>query len=151
VLVSLTADVARTYVVIRVYEERLRIAHENLKIQKESLRIARARFNAGDTGERDVQQAITLLADTEAQIPFLETGVQKARHALSILLGMPLGQLKDRLDGDRGIPRAPLNIAVGIPAELLRRRPDIRNAELQAASQCALIGGPRPISIPLFH
>jgi NodT family efflux transporter outer membrane factor (OMF) lipoprotein len=150
VLVSLTADVARTYVVIRVYEERLRIAHENLKIQKESLRIARARFNAGDTGERDVQQAITLLADTEAQIPFLETGVQKARHALSILLGMPPGHLKDRLDGDQGIPRAPLNIAVGIPAELLRRRPDIRNAELQAASQCALIGVAKADLYPSF-
>jgi outer membrane protein TolC len=53
---------------------------------------------------------------------------------------MPPGRLRDRLEGDRGIPRAPLDIAVGIPAELLRRRPDIRNAELQAASQCALIG-----------
>jgi outer membrane protein TolC len=96
VLVSLTADVARTYVVIRVYEERLRIARENMKLQKEGLRIARARFNAGDTSERDVQQAITLLASTQAQIPFLETGIQKAQHALSILLGMPPGHLRDR-------------------------------------------------------
>ena len=150
VLVSLTADVARTYVVIRVYEERLKIAHENLKIQKESLRIARARFKAGDTGERDVQQAITLLAGTQARIPFLETGVQKARHALSILLGMPPGRLKNRLYGNQGIPRAPLNIAVGIPAELLRRRPDIRNAELQAASQCALIGVAKAELYPSF-
>ena len=140
VLVSLTADVARTYVVIRVYEDRVRIARENIILQEEGLRIARARFNAGDTSERDVQQAITLLASTQARIPFLETGLQKAQHALSILLGMPPGRLRDRLEGDRGIPRAPLDIAVGIPAELLRRRPDIRNAELQAASQCALIG-----------
>jgi len=150
VLVSLTADVARTYVLIRVYEERLRIAHENLAIQKESLRIATARFNAGDTGERDVQQAITQLSSTEAQIPFLETGLQKARHALSILLGMPPGRLKERLDGKQGIPRAPLNIAVGIPAELLRRRPDIRNAELHAASQCALIGVAKADLYPSF-
>ena len=150
VLVSLTADVARTYVIIRVYEERLNIARENLAIQKESLRIAQARFDAGDTGERDVQQAITQLTGTQAQIPFLETGIQKARHALSILLGMAPGQLRDRLDGDRGIPRAPVNIAVGIPAELLRRRPDIRNAELQAASQCALIGVAKADLYPSF-
>jgi NodT family efflux transporter outer membrane factor (OMF) lipoprotein len=135
VLVSLTADVARTYVVIRVYEERLRIARENLEIQKESLRIARARFNAGDTGERDVQQAITQLSSTESQIPFLETGLQKARHALSILLGMPPGLLRDRLEADQGIPQAPL---------------DIRNAELQAASQCALIGVAKADLYPSF-
>jgi len=150
VLVSLTADVARTYVVIRVYEERLRIARENLKTQKESLRIAKARFNVGDTGERDVEQAITQYTSTKAQIPFLETGLQKARHALSILLGMPPGQLKDRLGQDQEIPRAPLNIAVGIPAELLRRRPDIRNAELKAASQCALIGVAKADLYPSF-
>ena len=150
VLVSLTADVARTYVIIRVYEDRLRISHENLKLQREGLRIAEARFDAGDTSERDVQQAITLLASTQAQIPFLETGLQKARHALSILLGMPPGRLKDRLNGTSGIPRAPLDIAVGIPAELLRRRPDIRNAELQAASQCALIGVAKADLYPAF-
>jgi len=150
VLVSLTADVARTYVAIRVYQERLRIAHENVKVQKESLRIARVRFNAGDTGERDVQQAITLLTGTQSQIPYLETGLQKARHALSILLGMPPGKLQDRLDGHPGIPRAPLNIAVGIPAELLRRRPDIRNAELRAASQSALIGVAKADLYPSF-
>ncbi len=150
VLVSLTADVARTYVIIRVYEERLRIARQNLIIQKESLRIARARFDAGDTGERDVQQALTQVTGTQAQIPFLETGIQKARHALSILLGMAPGQLRGRLDGDRGIPRAPLNIAAGIPAQLLRRRPDIRNAELQAESQCALIGVAKADLYPSF-
>lgn len=150
VLVSLTADVARTYVIIRVYEDRLRIARENLKLQKEGLRIAKARFDAGDTSERDVQQAITLLASTQAQIPLLQTGLQKAKHALSILLGMPPGQIQERLKGQKGIPRAPLDIAAGIPAELLRRRPDIRNAELQAAGQCALIGVAKADLYPAF-
>ena len=150
VLVSLTADVARTYVVIRVFEDRLHIARENLKLQEEGLRIARARFNAGDTSERDVQQAITLLASTQAQVPFLETGLQKTQHALSILLGMPPGQLKDLLTGGEGIPQAPLEVVAGIPAELLSRRPDIRNAELQAASQCALIGVAKADLYPAF-
>ncbi len=150
VLVSLTADVARTYVIIRVYDERLRIARENVAVQQESLRIARARFDAGDTGERDVQQAVTQLTSTQAQIPFLETGLQKARHALSILLGMPPGQLQERLSGKSEIPQPPLTIAVGIPAELLRRRPDIRSAELQAAGQCALIGVAKADLYPAF-
>ena len=118
VLVSLTADVARTYVVIRVYEDRLRIARENVKLQKEGLRIARARFNAGDTSERDVQQGhYPACQYPRPRFPFLKTGIQKAQHALSILLGMPPGHLRDRLKGDEGIPRAPLSIAVGIPAE----------------------------------
>ena len=150
VLVSLTADVARTYVLLRTFEERLKIARENLVVQQESLRIARARFEGGATSERDVQQALTQLNGTEATIPFLEIGVLKTLNALSILLGMPPGQLHDLLSGSSEIPRAPLEIAVGIPAELLRRRPDIRSAELQAASQSALIGVAKAELYPSF-
>jgi NodT family efflux transporter outer membrane factor (OMF) lipoprotein len=150
VLVSLTADVAFTYVLIRTFEERLRIARENLVTQKESLRIAQARFEAGATSERDVQQALTQLNSTESEIPFLETGLRQAQNGLSILLGMPPGQLDDLLDGSSGIPRAPLEVAVGIPAELLRRRPDIRNAELQAAAQSGLIGVAKADLYPSF-
>jgi NodT family efflux transporter outer membrane factor (OMF) lipoprotein len=149
VLVSLTADVARTYVLLRTFEERLKIARENLVIQQESLRIARVRFEGGATSERDVQQALTQLNGTEATIPFLETGVLKTLNALSILLGMPPGQLHDLLSGSK-IPRAPLEVAVGIPAELLRRRPDIRSAELQAAAQSALIGVAKAELYPSF-
>ena len=98
-LVSLTADVALTYVVIRTIEERLSIARANLVMQQRSLRIVRARFEAGATSERDVQQALTLLHSTESEIPFLETGLRRARNALSILLGMPPGQLHDLLAG----------------------------------------------------
>ncbi|MGD8373228.1 MAG: TolC family protein, partial [Syntrophobacterales bacterium] len=149
-LVSLTADVASTYVLIRTFEERLKIAYDNLETQQESLRIAQARFEAGATSERDVQQALTQLNGTEAEIPFLETGLRQTQNAMSILLGMPPGQLSDMLAGSGGIPRAPLEVAVGIPAELLRRRPDIRSAELQAASQSALIGVAKADLYPAF-
>src|SRR5512143_1715040 len=88
-LVSLTADVARTYVLIRTLEERLRIARDNVVIQKESLRIAQARFQAGATSERDVQQALSQLRSTEATIPQIEASLRQAQNALCTLLGMP--------------------------------------------------------------
>ena len=149
-LVSLTADVASTYVLIRTFQERIKIAYDNLETQKESLRIAQARFEAGATSERDVQQALTQLNSTESDIPFLETGLRQAQNGLSILLGMPPGQLNDLLADYSGIPQAPLEVAVGIPTELLRRRPDIRTAELQAAAQSALIGVSKADLYPSF-
>jgi NodT family efflux transporter outer membrane factor (OMF) lipoprotein len=149
-LVSLTADVARIYVLIRTIEDRLQIARENLVIQKESLRIARVRFQGGATSERDVQQALTLLFNTEATIPQLETFLRQAKNALCVLLGMPPRDLEEMLAGSSGIPKAPMEVAVGIPADLLRRRPDIQIAELQAAAQCALIGVAKADLYPAF-
>ena len=139
-LVSLTGDVATTYVVIRTFEERLDIARENVKIQERSLNIADVRFRNGATTELDVQQAKTLLFSTQATIPSLETGLRQAQNALSILLGKPPGHIQKILAGGGKIPSPPMEVAVGIPADLLRRRPDVRGAELQAAAQSALIG-----------
>ena len=149
-LVSLTADVASTYVLIRTLEERLRIARDNVSVQKESLRIAEARFKGGATSDRDVQQALTQLRSTEAGIPQLAARLRQVKNALCTLLGVPPRNL-DHLLGDRSaIPEAPLEVAVGIPADLLRRRPDIRIAELQAAAQCALIGVAKADLYPAF-
>jgi NodT family efflux transporter outer membrane factor (OMF) lipoprotein len=149
-LLSLTGDVARTYVLIRTLEERLRIALDNVVLQKESLQIAEARFKGGATSERDVQQALTQLYSTEATIPQLEASLRQAKNALCILLGMPPRNLDDMLGARSAIPRAPLEVAVGIPADLLRRRPDIRSAELQAAAQCAQIGVSKADLYPAF-
>ena len=140
VLVSLTADVANTYVVIRTFQERLAIARENVKIQERSLNIADVRFRNGATTELDVQQAKTLLFNTQASIPALEAGLRQSENALSILLGMPPGKIQQMLGQDGKIPAPPTEVAIGIPADLLRRRPDVRGAELQAAAQSALIG-----------
>jgi len=149
-LVSLTADVARTYVLIRTLEERLRIARDNVVIQSESLRIAQARFQGGATSERDVQQALSQLRSTEATIPQIEASLRQAQNALCTLLGVPPSRLEPLLGDRASIPEAPLEVAVGIPADLLRRRPDIRSAELQAAAQCALIGVAKADLYPAF-
>jgi len=140
VLVTLTADAANLYVVIRTFEERLAIARKNVKIQERSLKIADVRFRNGATTELDVQQAKTLLFSTQATIPDLEAGLRQAENALSILLGKPPGNIRQIMGTGGKIPSPPTQIAVGIPADLLRRRPDVRGAELQAAAQSALIG-----------
>ena len=138
-LVSLTGEVASTYISARTLEERLAVAQSNVKSQQRGLEIAKIRFEAGLVSELDPMQAETLLRNTQAQIPRLETRIRQSRNALSILLGMPPQDL-DALLGAGEIPNAPAEIAVGVPAELLRRRPDIRQAELQVAAQNARIG-----------
>lgn len=149
-LVSLTADVAINYVLIRTAQTRLDIARRNTETQRESLRIAEAKFQGGTTSQRDVEQARTVLASTEATIPTLDIVLRQSTNALSVLLGMPPGDLSRRLAGSSGIPVAPPYVAVGIPADLLRRRPDVRLAEFQAAAQSAEIGVAKADLYPAF-
>lgn len=150
VLVSLTSDVADTYVQIRTLEARLAIARGNVDVQRESLDIAEARFRGGTTSERDVEQARTVLASTEASIPQFEAAIRQNKNALCVLLGIPPSPLDDLLAGASGIPEAPPQVAVGIPADLLRRRPDVRAAELQAVAQSAQIGVAKADLYPAF-
>jgi NodT family efflux transporter outer membrane factor (OMF) lipoprotein len=140
ILVTLTAEVARTYVLILTLEERLAIARENVRIQERSLRIAEARFEGGEVTELDVQQARALLGSTQALIPRLQASLRQAKNGLSILLGKLPGEVDRMLDEPKPIPTVPAEVGVGIPAELLRRRPDIRFAERQLAAQSAQIG-----------
>jgi NodT family efflux transporter outer membrane factor (OMF) lipoprotein len=149
-LVSLTAEVAGTYVNIRTFQERLRIARENAAIQKESLKLAGIRFQNGETGESDVEQAKSEYAQTRSQIPQLEIALRENLHALSVLLGRPPSDLVDLVGKVGPIPSAPPEVAIGIPAQLLRRRPDILAAELEAASQSALIGATKAELYPAF-
>lgn len=139
VQVLLVSEVAASYVQMRGYQQRIEFARENVQIQQESLRLALDRFQNGVTTELDVQQAKSSLAETEAVLPQLDTGLQQAGHRLCILLGSPPGGISNQV-GTGPIPVAPTELAVGIPAELLRRRPDIRRAERQMAAQCAQIG-----------
>ncbi len=139
-LITLISDVAASYVNIRTLEERLVVAARNVETQKESLRIATVQFQAGETGERDVQQAMTQLAQTEAQIPRLEETLRQTKNGLAVLLGETPDQIDRFLMGPGQIPPPPSQVAAGIPRDLLRRRPDVRQAELAAASQSALIG-----------
>jgi NodT family efflux transporter outer membrane factor (OMF) lipoprotein len=149
-LVSLTAEVASNYVNIRTFEERLRIARENAESQRETLRLADVRFRNGETSQTDVEQARSEYAYTRSQIPQLEIGLRQSQHALSVLLGMPPSNLQELLGAEGSIPAAPAEVAIGIPADLLRRRPDIRSAEQQAAAQSAMIGATEAELYPAF-
>jgi NodT family efflux transporter outer membrane factor (OMF) lipoprotein len=149
-LVALTAEVARTYVTLRTLEERLAIALDNTTTQRRSYQIARVRFENGAVSELDPSQALSLLKSTESTVPLLESQIRQVKHALSILLGMPPSDLSDILQGEGKIPQPVAEIDVGVPADLLRRRPDIRFAELQAATQSALIGVAKTDLYPRF-
>jgi len=150
-LVTLTADVANAYIALRTAEERIRIARENVETQERTLRIVEARFKFGTVTRLDVEQARTALLNTQASIPTLETQLRQARDALSVLLGMPPNDLADLLGGaPSGIPVSPPQVILGVPADLLRRRPDIRSAELQAVAQSAQIGVAKSDLFPAF-
>ncbi len=149
-LVSLAAEVARTYLVIRTLEERLEIARENVHIQKRSLEIADARFQGGDVSELDVAQARSLLKDTEATIPALERDVRQAKNALATLLGALPGEIDSLLEGPPKIPQVTGDVVLDVPADLLRRRPDIRLAEMRVAAQRPMIGVAKAGLYPSF-
>ncbi len=150
VLVTLTAEVARNYVLIRTLEERIRLAQENIVIQQRSLELTRSQYETGSVTELDMQQATTQLRNTQALVPNLMISLDQAEHALSILMGMPPQDLAGMLGATGGIPDAPAEVAVGIPADLLRRRPDVKQAELQAAAQSAQIGIAEAELLPSF-
>jgi NodT family efflux transporter outer membrane factor (OMF) lipoprotein len=139
VLVTLLGDVATYYVQVRTFQQRIEYAKANVQVQREFLRIAEGRFKAGTTGELDVDQARTTLAQTEATIPALEINLRQANNQLCVLLGIPPEDLQIKI-GQASIPSAPADAAVGVPMELIRRRPDVRQAERQAAAQSAQIG-----------
>ena len=150
VLVTLAGDVASAYVQIRTLQARLAIARENIERQRAALQVAEWRFHGGVVTKRDVYQAENVLGSTEAAVPELSIDLQEAGDALAVLLGSPPGSVDEIVRGGADIPVAPPRAAVGIPADLLRRRPDIRRAELQAAAQCSQIGVAKADLLPAF-
>jgi NodT family efflux transporter outer membrane factor (OMF) lipoprotein len=142
VLVLLVSNVASTYVQIRTLQQELRLVKENVRLQKDSMKIAEAQWKAGQANEGDFLQTRNNVEQTEALIPPLEASLRQANDALCILLGIPPEDLIAKLgEGPQfPIPTVPADVAVGVPADLLRRRPDVRQAERLAAAQCAQIG-----------
>ncbi len=139
-VVLVIAQVATTYTVIRSTEEQLRLAGESLAIQQRSYDIVELLYRNGESSELDALQAQTLLLSTEASIPGLKTSLQQAKNSLSVLLGLPPSDIDAMLQRDEFFPVLPDNVSVGIPANVLRQRPDVRRAELQAIAQNALVG-----------
>lgn len=139
-LVTLTGDVAGVYINIRALQEGISIARKNIKLQQESFDLAELRFKNGVTTDLDVQESTALLNNTKSLVPALESELQQSKNALAVLLGQPPSSMSNLIRNSGRIPSARANVAVGVPAELLRRRPDIRAAELEAAAQSAQIG-----------
>jgi NodT family efflux transporter outer membrane factor (OMF) lipoprotein len=140
VLVTLLAEAVRNYIELRGSQLRISIARENIGSQEQTLELAQARLEAGLGSELEVAQARAQLATTEAQIPALETSMKQSIHRLGVLLGQPPGTLLDELSTSEPMPAAPPEVPVELPSELLRRRPDIRQAERELAAQTARIG-----------
>ena len=140
ILISLIGDAASLYIQIRSLDERIELAQRNVEIQEGSLDIAEKRFKEGRTSKLDMTQAESNLATTRSLIPQLELSRRQAINALSILLGCPPGELPFDVEQPGRIPSIPNEIIVGIPADLLCRRPDIRAAERQMAAQFEQIG-----------
>ncbi len=138
-LVTLLADVATNYVQVRTFQQRIAFARRNAEIQRESLRLTEVRLKEGKATLLDVRQARSNLAQTESTIPPLVIGLRQANNRLCVLLGQPPETLLPCLS-EAPIPTAPPQVAAGIPADLLERRPDVRRARAQAAAQCAQIG-----------
>lgn len=151
VMVSLLAEVALNYVEGRTFQTRLDVAEANITAQEETFELTRSRFEAGLSDELAVQQALYNLESTRSQIPTLRTGLEAAKNRLAVLLGEQPGAVHAELAEHRPIPVTPLQVAVGVPADTLRHRPDVRRAERSLAVQTARIGEATADLYPKFR
>ena len=149
-LITIYAEVARNYVEARAFQRRLAVAEENIKAQEAILELTRDRFAKGLTSQLDVQEAEALLAETGAETPVFETGFRDAVYHLGLLLGQPPGALLDELTQAAPIPAAPPAVPVGLPSDLLLRRPDVLQAERQLAAATARVGAAASDLYPKF-
>ena len=140
VMVSLCASVATAYMQLRTYEEEINVAKQHIVSQKEVCRITEARYNADLGNMLDVTQAKVVLYETEATLPTLESNVRTMKNSIALLIGEYPGAVDDLLDSYLGLPQYQQTVDIGVPAELLRRRPDIVEAEMELAEYAAAIG-----------
>lgn len=150
VRVSLVAEVARTYVDFRSAQSRGRIARLNLEAQRKTAQVIRARLDAGQATELDVSRAEAQVSVTASMIPLLETLERRSLHAIALLLGKAPGAGAAELSAPAPIPGAPAVIPVGLPTDLLRRRPDLRRAERELAAATARVGAATADLYPRF-
>jgi len=140
ILISLVAEVARNYIDLRTTQRQMQIATDNLHSQQETLELTRSRYRAGFVTELDVAREAAQVATTAATLPALDASIRRSIHQLGILLAQDPDALAVELTAAAPIPPAPPALPLGVPADLLRRRPDIRRAERQLAAATARIG-----------
>lgn len=152
VALSIAAEVARAYVDLRAAQRRLAIAKENLRLQQQTMDLVSARLAAGLVGERDVAQASTNVETTRSRLPQLEAAAAVAEHRIAVLLGRAPADLPAALGNDENVrmPQVTADVAIGAPADLLRRRPDVRRAERAFAAEVARIGVAEAERYPAF-
>ena len=150
VQVSMAAETAQSYVLLRTYQQRLQVAHDNLDLQQQTFDLLKSRFDSGLTDELSFQKARYNLESTRAAVPSLETGVEHSLNALAVLTGVLPGSLHERLSAVQSIPVASVQTVTGIPADVLRRRPDVRKAERRLAAETARIGVAKSGLYPKF-
>jgi multidrug efflux system outer membrane protein len=138
--VSVAAETARTYFELRGQQEQLRVARRNADNQQQTLALTETRLNAGRGTRLDTDRARAQLAFTQSRIPALEAAVAAAAHRLAVLNGREPGALRAELEQATPLPALPATVAVGTPADLLRRRPDVQSAERELAAATARIG-----------
>jgi len=149
-LVTLLGDVAKNYIDLRGFQRRLAVARSNLRAQQETLELTRVRFEAGLSSDFEVAQSEGQVNTTAAQIPALESALKQSAHRLDVLLGQQPGALWAEVGNEAPIPALPPQAQVGMPAELLRRRPDIRRAERLLAAATAQVGAATADLYPRF-
>lgn len=150
VMVSLCASVATAYMQLRTYEAQLMVAQEHIESQAYVCKITEARFNA-DLGDMlEVTQAKVVLYETEATLPTIEANVRTMKNSLALLVGKYPGEIDELLDSESGLPQYNQTVDLGVPAELLRRRPDIVEAEMELAEYAAAIGVAKKDFLPVL-
>ncbi len=140
VMITLYAEVARTYLTIRSLQASLETATSNIESQKKVVNLTEKRFKHGLTTDLDVSQAKRTLALSEAKIPPMKINLSEAINTISVLIGLAPGKLNEKLKVTKPVPLPEGQVTVGVPATLLRQRPDIRKAERQLAAQVARVG-----------
>jgi NodT family efflux transporter outer membrane factor (OMF) lipoprotein len=151
VMISLMAEVALNYVDVRIYQAQLALTRANIKTQEETYFLNQSRNQAGIIDELAVHESLRILESSRSQIPTIETRLSAAKNRIAVLLGRQPVEFSQELVEEKAIPALPATVAIGIPAETLRRRPDIRFAERLVAAQTARIGAATADLYPKFH
>ncbi len=140
VLLTLIGDVATTVIEVRGYQARIALARRTAAAQRETEALTRVRFQAGDVSAVDTARATAQVASTEAQIPALEIALAESQNRIAVLIGQPPSAVAARLVGSGRVPATPAPPRPGVPADVLRNRPDVRRAERLLAASTARIG-----------
>ena len=150
VLVILLGDLAATYADLRGFQLRLQIAERNIQSEKDTAELTQIRANAGLATQLDVERAVAQQETTSAVVPSLQAAIAASIHRISVLLGEEPGALQKELEAPSPVPPVPPDVPVGLPSDLLRRRPDVREAEIEIAAAAARVKAAKAEYFPRF-